>query len=58
VPPLNEDGCIGRVILQQMADGLPLHQIARKMASRFSHRFAAWQDALNPVADLYTTYSL
>ena len=58
VPALNDDGCIDRVILQQMADGLPLAQIAQNVATQFSRRFPAWQNALDRVADLSTKYSL
>jgi protein arginine N-methyltransferase 1 len=58
VPTLNEDGCIDRVILQQMADGLPLDQIAQNVATQFSRRFPTWQNALDRVADLSTKYSL
>jgi protein arginine N-methyltransferase 1 len=58
VPALNDDGCIDRVILQQMADGLSLNQIAQNVATQFSRRFPTWQDALDRVADLSTKYSL
>jgi protein arginine N-methyltransferase 1 len=58
VPTLNEDGCIDRVILQQMADGLSLHQIAQNVATQFPRRFPTWQNALDLVADLSTKYSL
>jgi len=58
VPTLNEDSRIDRVILQQMADGLPLDQIARNLVGQFSHRFPTWQNALDRVADLSTKYSL
>jgi protein arginine N-methyltransferase 1 len=58
VPTLNEDGRIDRVILQQMADGLPLDQIARNLAGQFPHRFPTWQNALDRAADLSTKYSL
>jgi protein arginine N-methyltransferase 1 len=58
VPTLSEDGRIDREILQQMADGLPLEQIARALAGQFPHRFPTWQSALDHVADLSTKYSL
>ena len=58
VPTLNEDSRIDRVILQQMADGLPLGQIARNLLGQFSHRFPTWQNALDHVAGLSTKYSL
>jgi len=58
VPTLNEDSRIDRAILQQMADGLPLDQIARNLVGQFSHRFPTWQNALDRAADLSTKYSL
>jgi hypothetical protein len=58
VPTLNEDGCIDHVILQQMADGLPLDQIAQNVAAQFPRRFPTWQNALDRVANLSVKYSL
>jgi len=58
VPALNEDGCIAREILRQMADGLPLDQIAQNVATQFPRRFPTWQNALDHVADLSAKYSL
>jgi protein arginine N-methyltransferase 1 len=57
VPKLNERGCIDHAILQQMADGLSLDQIARNLAGRFPRHFPTWQNALDRVADLSTKYS-
>ena len=58
VPALNEEGCIARLILQQMAEGLSLDRIAQDVATRFPRRFPSWQEALNHVADLSVKYSL
>lgn len=58
VPALNEEGRIDREILQQMADGLPLNQIAQNMATHFSRRFPTWQNALDYVADFSARYSV
>jgi hypothetical protein len=55
VPTLNEDGRVDCMILQQMADGLPLNQIARTVAEQFPHLF---QKALDRVADLSAKYSV
>jgi protein arginine N-methyltransferase 1 len=57
VPTPNEDSRIDRVILQQMADGLSLDQIAQNVAMQFSGRFRTWQNALDRVAGLSTKYS-
>jgi hypothetical protein len=58
VPKLNEDARIDGAILQEMADGLSLDQIARNVATQFSRRFPTWKQALDRVADLSAKYSL
>jgi protein arginine N-methyltransferase 1 len=58
VPTLNEDGRADCMILQQMADGLPLNQIARNLADQFSRLFPTSQKALDRVGDLSAKYSL
>jgi protein arginine N-methyltransferase 1 len=58
VPALNQDGCIDRLILQQMADGLPLDEIARNVSRQFSRRFPTWQNAFDRIANLSVKYSL
>jgi protein arginine N-methyltransferase 1 len=57
-PTVNQEGCIDREILQQMAEGLSLDQIAQKVATQFPRRFPTRQNALDRVADLSAKYSL
>ena len=57
VPALNEDGQIDRLILDMMADGLSLGDIATQVSERFSHRFETWNAALTRVSDLSEKYS-
>lgn len=57
VPVLNEDGRIDQMILQQMADHVPLEKIAQTIAAQSPSRFPTWQDALNYVGDLSAKYS-
>lgn len=55
-PELNEDGRIARLVLDDMEGGLTLGQIAARVSSRFSHRFARPEDTLRFVADLSQQY--
>ena len=55
-PELNEDGRIARVVLDAMDGGLTLGEIAARVSSRFSHRFARPEDTLRFVADLSQQY--
>jgi type I protein arginine methyltransferase len=58
VPTLSEEGYIDGTILEQMAQRLPLDQIARNLAAQYPRRFLILQEALNRVADLAVKYSL
>jgi len=57
VPALNENGEIDRLILDLMADGLSLGDIAAQVSQRFVHRFDTWNAALTRVSDLSEKYS-
>jgi protein arginine N-methyltransferase 1 len=56
-PTLNEDGRIARLILESMAGGMSLADIARLVSTRFSVRFPDLQDALSHVADFSRRYA-
>jgi len=56
VTTLSEDGWIDELVLQQMAQRLPLGQIAETLARKFPKVFPAWEDALNRVANLSEEY--
>lgn len=57
VPVLNKDGKIDSLILQMMQDGASLGDIANRLVSSYPMLFRRWQDALNRVAKLSSTYS-
>jgi protein arginine N-methyltransferase 1 len=57
VPVLNEDGRIARSVLQSMNEGVPLGEIARRIAADFGGRFTRPHDALDFVAELARRYS-
>ena len=57
VPRLSQDGEIDRFVLERMAVGLPLGDIARELAATFPARFAGWREALRRVGDLSSRYS-
>lgn len=58
VPELNEEGKTTLAILQRMAAGVRLEEIARELAVRYPHLYARWEDALTRVGELSTKYSL
>ena len=55
-PTLTEDGRLARFVLGAMEDGLSLGEIAARVASGFSGRFARPEDSLRYVADLSQQY--
>ena len=56
VPSLNENGRIARTVLDAMAEGVPLGDIARRLSIEFAARFPRPQDTLSYVADLSEEY--
>ena len=57
VPSLSVDGEIDRLVLELMAQALPLNQIATQVADRFSQQFTSADAALARVRDLSEKYS-
>jgi protein arginine N-methyltransferase 1 len=57
VPRLNETAHVDRFILQQMAEALPLGEIAQQLVQQFPQRFSHWQAALSYVGELSQKYS-
>jgi len=56
-PTLSEDGRIDQLILNSVASGLMLEQIAREVSAGFPHRFATWTDAQPRVTQVSIRYS-
>jgi hypothetical protein len=56
VPELSEDGRAARFVLEAMHEGVPIGEIARRIATEFGGRFARPNDALRFVADLSRRY--
>jgi len=56
-PDLNEEGEADRLVLDLMAQGVELGEIARSLVERFPSRFAGRSQALARVADLSQKYS-
>jgi protein arginine N-methyltransferase 1 len=57
VPAPTEDAATDLFILGLLVEGLPLGQIAGRLAARFPARFADWRQALTQVGDLSEKYS-
>jgi protein arginine N-methyltransferase 1 len=57
VPSLTDEGLIDRLVLERMAVGRPLGDIAREVSSRFPGRFPDWRSALDHVGRLAEKYS-
>ncbi|MDH3316865.1 MAG: 50S ribosomal protein L11 methyltransferase [Gammaproteobacteria bacterium] len=57
VPKLTEDGEIASMVLELMADGNSLGQVAKTIASRFPKRFSNWKAALDHIGELSRQYS-
>jgi protein arginine N-methyltransferase 1 len=57
VPALGEDGNVQRFILDEMARGAPLGEIARRLAEAYPKRFTRWQDALAHVGEVSARFS-
>jgi protein arginine N-methyltransferase 1 len=57
VPVLTEDGQVDQLALALMDGENSLEEIARRVATRFSQRFAKWQDAMTQVGELVQRYS-
>ncbi len=57
VPHLDDRAHIDRQILELMATGLALGEIAQKVRTRFPDHFGTWEAALTRVGDLSTRYS-
>jgi protein arginine N-methyltransferase 1 len=55
-PTLNEDGRIARRVLESMSEGLSLEEIARRLTTEFSNRFARVRDALCHAVELSRQY--
>lgn len=55
-PTLNEEGRIARSILELMGEGLPVGEIARRIAAEFPSRFRGPEDALGRVSALARQY--
>ena len=56
VPTLGEDGEVHRRVLEAMARGQSLGEIARELVTRFPGRFSRFEAALDHVADLSVRY--
>jgi protein arginine N-methyltransferase 1 len=56
VPSLSVDGRVARFVLESMDEGVPLGEIASRIAVRFSDRFERHVDALNFVVELSRRY--
>lgn len=56
VPTLGEDGEVDRHVLEAMARGRSLGEVARELATRFPGRFSRFEAALDHVADLSVRY--
>ena len=56
VPALSEEGQIARTVLDAMNEGVPLGEIAKRIAARFASRFPRPGDALSFVAELSRRY--
>jgi hypothetical protein len=57
VPTLNEDGELDRLILELMASGTSVGEIACRVSERFPTHFCRWEDALTRVGELSEKYS-
>jgi len=57
VAPLNEEGQVARFALEAMDAGVPLGDIARRIAADFPRRFERPHEALEFVVDLSRRYS-
>jgi hypothetical protein len=55
-PTLSEEGRIARLVLDGIADGRSLGEIARLVSNSFNGRFARAQDALDHVVELSRRY--
>jgi protein arginine N-methyltransferase 1 len=55
-PSLNDEGQVARFVLEAMAAGSPLGEIASQMAARFPSRFPRWEAALGYVGELSCQY--
>jgi protein arginine N-methyltransferase 1 len=57
VAALGEDGKVQRFILDEMARGAPLGDIARGLAEAYPKRFPRWEDALAQVGEVSVRFS-
>lgn len=58
VATLNPSGQAARLVLELMAEGKTLGQIAETLTAQFPQQFPTWQAALNQVGELSQMYSL
>lgn len=56
-PRLNRQGEIDRFILDRMASGLPLGEIATELCAKFPKQFKTWHAALTRAGELSAKYS-
>ena len=57
IPSLNEEGCIKKSILEQMARHIELGKIADRILEEFPHRFTKREESLAYVGELSQRYS-
>ncbi len=57
IPTLDEDGQIDRFILTSMDGRKSLNDVANAVSTRYSSRFADWQEAFTRVGELSKKYS-
>jgi hypothetical protein len=58
VPILGTDGLVDRLVLEAMAEQLPLQVIADKMSAQFPERFPTFSEALKHVSRMSMHYSV